>query len=30
LVPYDLRLAQAKIREARLPDYLAERLAAGV
>jgi diadenosine tetraphosphatase ApaH/serine/threonine PP2A family protein phosphatase len=29
-VPYDLRRAQAKIREARLPDYLAERLAAGV
>jgi len=29
-VPYDLRSAQAKIREARLPDYLAERLATGV
>jgi predicted phosphodiesterase len=29
-VPYDLRAAQAKIREACLPDYLAERLAAGV
>jgi predicted phosphodiesterase len=29
-IPYDLPLAQTKIREARLPDYLAERLAAGV
>jgi predicted phosphodiesterase len=29
-VPYDLHTAQAKIRNARLPDYLAERLAAGV
>jgi predicted phosphodiesterase len=29
-VPYDLRAAQAKIREACLPDYLAERLAKGV
>jgi predicted phosphodiesterase len=29
-VPYDLRTAQAKIRQARLPDYLAERLAVGV
>ena len=29
-VAYDLHSAQAKIREARLPEYLAERLAAGV
>ncbi|MFP3869957.1 MAG: metallophosphoesterase family protein [Syntrophobacteria bacterium] len=29
-VPYDLATAQAKIRQARLPEYLAERLAAGV
>ncbi|HYA02130.1 MAG TPA: metallophosphoesterase family protein [Syntrophobacteria bacterium] len=29
-VPYDLRGAQTKIREACLPDYLAERLAKGV
>jgi len=29
-VAYDLHLAQAKIREAKLPEYLAERLAAGV
>jgi predicted phosphodiesterase len=29
-VPYDLHTAQAKIREARLPDYLADRLAVGV
>ena len=29
-VPYDLRTTQAKIRRARLPEYLAERLAAGV
>lgn len=29
-VPYDLPVAQAKIRKARLPEYLAERLAAGV
>jgi predicted phosphodiesterase len=29
-VAYDLHTAQAKIRAARLPEYLAERLAAGV
>jgi diadenosine tetraphosphatase ApaH/serine/threonine PP2A family protein phosphatase len=29
-VAYDLHLAQAKIRQARLPEYLAERLAVGV
>jgi predicted phosphodiesterase len=29
-IPYDLAAAQAKIRQARLPEYLAERLAAGV
>ena len=29
-VPYDLQTAQDKIRQARLPEYLAERLAAGV
>jgi diadenosine tetraphosphatase ApaH/serine/threonine PP2A family protein phosphatase len=29
-VAYDLHLAQAKIREAHLPEYLAERLAEGV
>ena len=29
-VAYDLHLAQVKIRQAKLPEYLAERLAAGV